>query len=77
MNADASLFKRLDETLQKKGFGTFASSHEVLGVITEEYHELVGAQKANDLQAIRHELYDIAVGCLFAIACIEQGELDW
>jgi hypothetical protein len=29
--------------LEDKGPGIFTSSHEVLGVITEEYHELVEA----------------------------------
>lgn len=69
--------EKLSFRLQQKGYGTFTSSHEILGVITEEYHELIEAVKSNTLNEVKEELKDIAVGCIFAIACIEDGTIDW
>lgn len=68
---------KLNFRLQQKGYGTFTSSHEILGVITEEYYELIEAVKSNTLNEVKEELKDIAVGCIFAIACIEDGTIDW
>lgn len=73
-----SIFKNaLGIRLNEKGFGSFTSSHEILGVVTEEYWELIGAIKSNNQNSILHELMDIAVGCIFAYACIQNGKTDW
>jgi hypothetical protein len=58
------ILRRLDQ----HGPGEFVSTHEILGVVTEEYHELVDAVKDN--QAVDHELMDIAVGALFGAICL-------
>lgn len=51
-------------------YGPFRSSHEGLGVLTEEYHELVEAVRANDLLAIRREAIQIsAVAYRLADCC--------
>jgi hypothetical protein len=66
--------------LKEKGKGTFASRHEVLGSVTEEYHELIEAihaANAEGLGPVEHELLDLAVACLFGIACIHDRKLDW
>ena len=68
---------RLYDRLNQKGYGTFSSTHEVLGMITEEYYELIEAVKSNKMSDVKDELEDIAVGCLFAIACINNGSLEW
>lgn len=34
---------RFMQNLMEKGKGTFSSTHEILGVVTEEYNELVDA----------------------------------
>ncbi len=62
--------------LDQHGSGSFASSHEILGVITEEYKELTDAVQANDIKAIIHELMDIAVPAVFGIACLNTGEME-
>jgi len=73
-----SVFKEcLSERLAEKGYGTFASSHEILGVITEEYHELQHAVEANDKRQVRHELLDLAVGAIFGVACYDQETCEW
>lgn len=70
---ETMLFHRLKE----KGYGTFASTHEILGIITEEFQELVDAVKNNSVGEVHRELLDLAVGAVFAIACINQKTIDW
>lgn len=41
-------------------YGPFASTHEALGVASEEWDELRAAIHANDMRAIRHECLDLA-----------------
>ena len=41
-------------------YGSFASSHEALGVASEEWDELRDAVRANDIDAIRSEALDLA-----------------
>jgi NTP pyrophosphatase (non-canonical NTP hydrolase) len=41
-------------------YGAFKSSHEALGVITEEYQELIEAIRANDLELVFKEALDLA-----------------
>jgi NTP pyrophosphatase (non-canonical NTP hydrolase) len=67
------MFQRLND----HGPGIFVSCHETLGVITEEYAELVGAVRSNDQDAQYRELVDIAVACLFGMASIRSGKMHW
>jgi hypothetical protein len=65
---------KLRARLNEKGNGSFASWHEALGSITEEYIELINAIHANDGSARRRdecnaEALDLAVACVFARAC--------
>ena len=65
-------------TLKKKGRHTFASRHEILGVLEEERHELVSAIHENKLPSeVRGELLDLAIVCVFAAACIDEDSLEW
>lgn len=57
----------------EKGDGIFVSAHESLGVIAEEYHELVEAVR--DRRGIEDELLDLAVACYLALAC--RCQQDW
>ncbi len=72
-NIRFKLFKRLEE----KGYGAFVSRHEVLGVITEEYTELIEAVEGKSLDEVKSEIVDIVVGGIFALACIDSNTLDW
>ena len=67
------LFRRLEQ----KGFGTWLSRHEILGFLTEEYHEAVESIHSKPIDEVRAELVDIAVGCVFSVACIDSKTLDW
>ena len=68
---------KVAERLSEKGLGSFSSRHEILGIIEEEKYELMKAVHEEDLQGVKRELIDQAVGCIFAIACIDEKALDW
>lgn len=64
--------------LKCKGEGTFASTHEALGVITKEYEKVKEALlKPGNSFSVKHELYDLAFACIFTASCLENGEMDW
>lgn len=67
-------FRRLDQ----KGYGAFASNHEILGIIrqeTDEYSEAVHKRLSNAEKI--EELLDIAVGCIIGIATLQNDFNDW
>jgi NTP pyrophosphatase (non-canonical NTP hydrolase) len=81
---DEQVMKAVDKTVEKlkfrlkqKGYGTFASKHEILGVITEEYKEFVDAVHSKNYDEMRTEIVDLAVGCIFGLACFEEETIDW
>ncbi len=65
------------ERLAEKGRCAFVSSHEILGVITEEYHELIDAIEKTDEKKIYDEILDIAVAAHIALASLATGGHDW
>lgn len=78
-NAMETLRNKLVSRLEEKGYGTLASRHESLGVIEEEYIELIDAVTEDGPLGgeVRHELIDLAVACVFSVACIDAGTMDW
>lgn len=60
--------------LKKHGYGAYVGPHEALGVITEEYAELVEAARRSDRPGdateFADELLDVAVAALFGIASL-------
>ena len=68
-----ALFNRLKE----KGYGAASSSHEILGIVTEEYLELVEAVRKNDRRNMEQELIDIVVGCILGLNSYYEDTLDW
>jgi len=48
-----------------------------LGIVAEEYDELLEAVRSNDRKQVMKELEDIAVACVFAFACDEEDGLEW
>jgi len=67
-----ALLKRLD----KKGYGSFASTHEIYGVMMEEVGEVEDEMRANDEIAFADELIDVAVTTVFGHACLKTHSLD-
>ena len=64
-------------------YGTLTSRHEIFGVMVEKFRELGDAvhgaklQDANAPASVKAELIGIAASCIFGIACIDSGTLDW
>ena len=52
--------------IAREKYGKYASLHEVMGVLQEEFFELTDALHRNDAAAFRYELLDIAAVCLRA-----------
>lgn len=77
-SAIGALQRHMAEVLNRKGPGSFASSHEILGVLTDERSETIAAiQSKAGFDKIRHELLDEATTALFGVACIDAGTLEW
>jgi NTP pyrophosphatase (non-canonical NTP hydrolase) len=68
---------KLLQRLAEKGWGIYVSSHEILGILDEEFDELKDAVRDNDKAAITKECLDIAVGAVFALVSLNTGKMDW
>lgn len=75
--SNREIMKKLYKRLEQKGWGTFSSKHEILGIITEEYKELIDAVHSKDNKNIEEELMDIAVGAILGLSCLKSNLLDW
>jgi len=62
MKTPEALQRRIDYAESR--FGPIASTHEALGVLFEEFHELRESVQQNDLVAVRHEALDIAAAAI-------------
>jgi hypothetical protein len=71
------LNEHLSKILVKKGTKTFASRHEVMGLLLEEFNELERANHKDDNDEFKYELLDLAATAIFAIACVDQDTMDW
>jgi NTP pyrophosphatase (non-canonical NTP hydrolase) len=67
----------LNKRLIQKGYGGFASTHEMFGVLMEEVDELSEALHDNDQEQFVAELKDIVVAALFSLASIHDNTHDW
>lgn len=76
MDAVEKTVEKLRFRLNQKGYGTFASRHEILGVITEEYKEFIDAVHSKNYEEMKSEIIDLAVGCIFGLACLEENTID-
>lgn len=75
--AKQQLNDHLIKILTKKGTKTFASRHEIMGLLLEEFNELERANHKDDNNEFKYELLDLAATAIFAIACLDQNTLDW
>jgi len=73
----AFVASELKRRIAEKGAGAFASSHEISGIMTEEYQEFLEAVHVGDRLEIEAELADIAVTAIFGLASIHGEHLDW
>ncbi len=72
------LFVKANFRLKQKGYGSYASGHEILGIIEDELQEYRDEvhRKSSPEEKVQ-ELLDIAYGAIFAIASIRTGGVDW
>ncbi len=67
----------LEMRLEEKGYGTYASIHEISGIMDEEVDEMKESVHENDQQHLRKELIDIAVTAVWGMVSIDAEGLDW
>lgn len=73
-----SVSRKLAYRIEKKGSGSMASSHEILGIIVDEVEEYRDEVHSKSFSALKvEELKDIAVAAIFGIASIQSGGVDW
>jgi len=73
-DAFIALGKKLRYRLETKGPGSYASRHEIYGILAEEMDELLDELRINTLSGyknFRKELLDVAVAAIFAYACMD------
>ncbi len=76
--ASNEVLRRLINRLEiDKGWGSWLSRHEILGFLEEETYEVKRAVHNGTMDDVAGELIDVAAGCIFALACIRAGTLDW
>lgn len=76
-SAVIDMVTKLNARIQQKGYGSLASTHEIRGMIDEEYNELRDAMHKKDAEAIAEELLDVAVGAIVGYACIKARTVEW
>lgn len=67
-----SLETKVKMRLQQHGDEIAGSTHEVYGIIAEEFHELMDAMHSNNNANFVSELEDIAVACVFGIITMKR-----
>ena len=68
--------KQLLAALKKNGDGSFSSTHEILGKLSEEFNEVEQEVHKNNKLNLKSELYNVAVVTVFGAACINSETLD-
>ena len=68
--------KELEKKVMEKGPLSFSSSHECLGVITEEYYELIEAIKNNDDVDVISELKDVIISAIWGLTSYHASLID-
>ncbi len=77
-NGLLALTDKLTYRLNQKGSATYASKHEILGILEEEMTELKEAIRIDTPTGYKDfskELLDVAVGALFGYICIAAGHV--
>ena len=73
----AQLRSEIIRRMDQHGPGTFVSTHEIVGVIEEEFNELKHEVHGNaSPERLCSELMDIAVPSIFAVACFNSNTVE-
>ena len=73
------LKERLQFKLDKYGYGTFASRHEIMGVLMEEVVKVQATvhESHGENDPMPNELLNVAVAAIFGCICMKNGHTDW
>lgn len=64
--------------IHRLGAGAYISRHEILGILTEEYQEVVEAIHLGKINnEVIHELKDLAFACIWGIVSIKAGATEY
>ena len=74
LNTIEALTVKIGQRIEQHGRGAYVSHHEMLGIVTEEYKELIDAVQSNDPVDVGNELMDVAVSAIYSIASMFQKE---
>ena len=66
--------KLLRKRMGEHGIGKFASIHEALGVLTEEYHETLEAVRSNNRDEFLDEMLDCAISGIWAYVSLNIAQ---
>ena len=77
VDAKNLITKHLNSKRIDKGDHLFMSTHEVLGVIVEEFDELKEAIHLNDKQKIQNELLDLIIASTWGLISLRSKKMDW
>lgn len=72
--AFALLRENLERRIDKFGWGKHASPAESMGILLEEWKELIDAHQGNDLDEFASELLDVGVTCIWGIVSLVRLE---
>lgn len=68
--AFALLRENLERRIKKFGWGKHASPAESMGILLEEWKELIDAHQSNDLDEFAAEMLDVGVTCIWGIVSL-------
>lgn len=78
LNGIGDLINHLHDILNKKGKGSFSSSHELLGVLLEEFEEFkTNVMKNSSDDEKCNELLDVAATAIFGYVCYKEKGMEW
>jgi len=61
----------------EKGDHIFLSTHECMGIMQEEWDELIEAIHLNDKHKIQSELIDLIVAALWSLVSLRSKKMHW
>jgi hypothetical protein len=65
------IINKIHRKIAKNGGHTYESTHEIYGIIAEEYHELILELHSNRTEDFIFELEDLAVAAIWGIASMK------
>lgn len=79
MNTSATVENGIDKRIADADrlYGPPTSAHEMLGVIAEEYAELIEAIRSGKIMSVQWEAMDLAAACIRLADACEDAEMPF